>query len=137
MRLIADWYADHPSSPQTATFKSHDEIPEGSFLRHMPRFQRDTFEHNMKLAEALGKVADRKGCTKAQLALAWVKAHSGKDGCPIIIPIPGATTEERIVENTKDVTLNEEEMAELNETIKSHPIKGDRYGGPAAAFMNG
>lgn len=123
--------------PQTATFKSVDEIPEGNFLRHMPRYQKDTFEHNVKFAEAIGKVADKKGCSKAQLALAWVKAHSGKDGCPIIIPIPGATTEERIMDNMKDVTLSEEEMAEINEIIKAHPIKGERYGGPQAALMNG
>lgn len=65
----------------------------------------------------LQKVAEKKGCSPAQLALAWVKQLSGKPGLPQIIFIPGATTEKRIVENMQEVALTEEEFEEIDRII--------------------
>ena len=56
-----------------------------------------------------------------------MKAQSGKPGMPTIIPIPGATTEERIRENMVDVDLSESELKEIDELIKGVTIVGDRY----------
>jgi len=103
----------------------------------MPRFQPGAFESNLKLVHGVEEVAARKGCTPGQIAIAWVKAHSGKDGLPTIIPIPGATTEERIEENMKDVELSEEDTKQLDEVVKSCTVQGDRYGGPLAKLMWG
>jgi pyridoxine 4-dehydrogenase len=105
---------------------------------HMPQFaDRANFEHNLKLAHAVADIAGKKGVTKAQIAMAWVKAQSGRNGMPVIIPIPGATTEERIAENMADVTLSEQDLEEIAKIQKENPILGDRYGGPFAQLMNG
>lgn len=91
----------------------------------------------MKLVKGVEQVASEKSCTPGQIAIAWVKKHSGKDGLPIIIPIPGATTSERIEENMKDVDLSDKDMKKLDEIIKSCTVQGDRYGGPLAKLMWG
>lgn len=103
----------------------------------MPRFQPGAFENNLKLVKEVEKVASKKGCTPGQVALAWVKAHSGKNGMPVIIPIPGATTDARIEENMKDVALMEEDLKELDDIVKRCTVQGDRYGGPLAKLMWG
>jgi len=72
-----------------------------------------------------------------QIAIAWIKAQSGKNGNPVMIPIPGATTEERIKENMKAVELSEEDMVEIQSILNRVIITGDRYGGPGAYLVNG
>ncbi|KAB8338967.1 hypothetical protein FH972_021907 [Carpinus fangiana] len=95
--------------------------------RHLPRFQKDNFDNNMKLVGEVEQVAKRKGCTVGNVAIAWVKAQSGKNGLPEIIPIPGATTKDRVTENNTDVRLNNDDLKELDEALKRCEIKGDRY----------
>ncbi|KZF22272.1 Aldo/keto reductase [Xylona heveae TC161] len=111
----------------TGQIKSIDDIPEGDFRRHMPRFQPDVFSKNLDLVAELQKFAQAKGCTPAQLALAWVKSFSGKPGRPTVIPIPGATTEERVLENMVDVTLTDRELEEIEKILKKLPVAGGRY----------
>jgi aryl-alcohol dehydrogenase-like predicted oxidoreductase len=82
----------------TGRFKSPDDIPADDWRRNHPRFTGDNFHHNLRLAEAVHDLAAAKGCTAAQLALAWVLAQ-GED----IIPIPG----------TKHVALLEENLGAL------------------------
>ena len=96
-------------------------------LVHMPRFQPPYFEENLKLAKEIEKMAEAKGCTPGQIAIAWVKSFSGKKGMPIIIPIPGATSTERMLENTKDVTLSDKDMKDLGEILQRCEVKGGRY----------
>jgi len=105
--------------------------------RHFPRFQPGFFEENIKLVEHVEAIAKRKNITPAQIALAWIRTMSGRNGLPRIIPIPGATTEARTVENSKELYLTEEEMKDLEEILSKFEVKGDRYGGPGAQFMNG
>ena len=121
----------------TGDIKKPEDIPEGDFRKHMPRFQPDVFNQNLELVTELEKLAGRKGCTPAQLGLAWVQQCSRKIGLPIIIPIPGATTEERVTENMKDVTLTDGELSEIDAILEKAPVIGGRYGGPQAALMNG
>ncbi len=122
----------------TGQIKSIDDIPEGDFRRHLPRFQPDVFEKNLELVTQLEKIAEKKGCKPSQLAMAWVKSFSGKPGMPTMIPIPGATTEERVVENSKDVVLGKEDLEAIDEILRNAVVAGDRYPeGPLKALMNG
>ncbi|KAF2145554.1 uncharacterized protein K452DRAFT_264676 [Aplosporella prunicola CBS 121167] len=121
----------------TGQIRKLEDIPEGDFRRLTPRFQPDCFDENLKLADEVAAIAQRKGCTTAQVALAWVRKHSRRDGLPAIIPIPGATTEERVVENLTEVDLSEEDMAALGEILKRVTVKGDRYHKEGMAHVNG
>ncbi|OCK83282.1 Aldo/keto reductase [Lepidopterella palustris CBS 459.81] len=116
----------------TGQIKSYNDIPEDSMLRHYPRFQPDVFDENLKLVREVEQVASQKGCTPAQIALAWIRAHSGRDGLPVIIPIPGATTEERVSENMAQVTLSQKELAAIDDILQKTTITGMRY--PEAAM---
>lgn len=91
----------------------------------------------MKLVHEVEKIAKKKGCTVGQVAIAWVKVQSGRDGLPTIIPIPGATTEGRVIENNKDVELSAGDMKELEDILKRCVVKGARYGPAFAALENG
>ena len=112
----------------TGEIKSFDDLPEGDFRRLAPRFQPDVFDKNLELVDELKKLAGKKGCTPAQLALAWVKAYSGKPGLPVIVPIPGATTEARVKENMAETAgLDEGDLAEIGKILKEATIVGHRY----------
>jgi pyridoxine 4-dehydrogenase len=117
--------------------KSAADIPEGDFRRTIPRFFEENFSKNLKLVKELQKLVQKRGgITPAQLAISWVRSLSEKNGNPIIIPIPGATKEERIFENAKEVTLSPEELQEIDAILESFKVEGDRYSGPLAALMN-
>lgn len=103
-------------------------------LRHMPRFQPDVFDENLKLVHAVDEIAQKKGVTPAQIALGWILYQSGKEGMPTIIPIPGATTSERVQENSKPTQLEEADFKELAEILKNFPIVGERYSKEAMAL---
>jgi len=115
--------------------KSLEDIPEGDMRRHMPRFQPGIFDKNLELVKELQKVAKQRGCTPAQLAISWTKHCT--DGNPIVIPIPGATTEERVMENAKEVTLGGDDLAEINSILSEFKVIGGRYGGALVALMEG
>src|SRR5205085_1445317 len=68
----------------TGQFQKPEDLPENDRRRMFPRFQDENFQRNLRLVERVQEIAARKGCTPAQLALAWVLAQ-GKD----IVPIPG------------------------------------------------
>lgn len=111
----------------TGQIKSPKDIPEGDFRRTLPRFQSENFDHNLKLVEEVKELAKKKGCTPAQLAINWVRCLSQRDGLPVIIPIPGARTAERVRENSVLVDLSDEEMAEIRSIVSKYEIKGGRY----------
>lgn len=123
---------DNADFRQTGQIKSYDDIPDDSLIKQYPRFQPDVFEENMKLVREVEKLASEKGCTPAQIALGWIVAQSGKNGLPQIVPIPGATTEERIAENMGPAQLSTEDVQTLNGILKALPVQGDRY--PAAGM---
>lgn len=111
----------------TGSFKSLDDLPEGDIRRRFPRFHADNFEHNVTLANRVIEMADKKGVTPGQFALAWVRALSKRPGMPTIIPIPGATTADRVNENSKLVELTDEEMSVVDEILDKMEVKGTRY----------
>ncbi|KAK4986313.1 hypothetical protein LTR66_007905 [Elasticomyces elasticus] len=111
----------------TGQIKSFEDLPEDDFRRALPRFQPDVFDKNLELVKELQNVADKKGCTSGQVSIAWVKAQSEKPGMPTIIPIPGATTEERVKENMVDVELSNNDLLEIDEILKRCAVIGGRY----------
>ncbi|MFF8590436.1 aldo/keto reductase [Streptomyces sp. NPDC015220] len=94
------------------------------FRAHSPRFQGDNLQHNLDLVDALRKVADGKGVTVAQTAIAWVLSR-GED----IVPLIGARTRERLTEalGALDVTLDEADLAAIEEAVPAHAAAGERY----------
>ncbi|KAI0913190.1 aldo/keto reductase [Ustulina deusta] len=112
----------------TGQIKTYDDIPEDSHLRHVPRFQPGgNFENNIKLVHQVDELAKKKGCSSAQLAINWVRALNGRPGMPTIIPIPGATTAERVRENSQVVELTDEEMAAIDKILAGFKPVGRRY----------
>jgi len=105
--------------------------------RHFPRFQPEYLDENLKLCKAVEVIAKRNNITLAQVALAWIRGMSRRNGLPEIIPIPGSTTEARVLENSQDVRLTEEDMKDLDDIVSKFEVKGARYGGYGGAYMNG
>lgn len=95
-----------------------------------PRFQTGNFEKNLEIVHLVEAVANKKGCTTSQVALAWVRAHSGVSGMPKILPIPGTTHQQRLAENMAPVSLTAYELKELDNIVKNASVAGTRY--PAA-----
>jgi aryl-alcohol dehydrogenase-like predicted oxidoreductase len=91
---------------------------------HQPRFSGDNLEHNLALVEALRRIAGEKGCTVAQLAIAWVAAQ-GDD----IVPLIGARSRERLAEALPalDVHLTDADRAEIEKAVPAGSALGDRY----------
>ena len=108
----------------TGQIKSPDDFEEGDFRRMAPRFQGENFQKNLKLVDALGEIADKKGCTKGQLTLAWLMAQ-GDD----IIPIPGTKKIKYLEENlgALKVKLTKEEDQEIRKAVEGAEVHGARY----------
>ncbi|KAF7884330.1 uncharacterized protein EAF02_004666 [Botrytis sinoallii] len=121
----------------TGAIQKPEDIPEGDIRRTFPRFQKEHFENNKKLLDAVTKIAGQKNCTPAQIAINWLTAISKEDGNPEIIPIPGATTVDRIAENSKAVSLNADDLAELDLITKQFPVSGGRYPEHSSAHLEG
>jgi pyridoxine 4-dehydrogenase len=121
----------------TGQIKSFEDIPDEDIRRILPRFQPENFEKNMRLVRELEKIAAKKKCTSAQLALGWVRSLSKREGLPEVIPIPGATTVERVMENSIEVELTEEETKEIDSVLASCEVIGDRYHSFGMKLVNG
>jgi len=111
----------------TGQIKSLDDLPEGDLRRSFPRFQPENFDTNIRLVAQVEELAKKKGCTPAQLAINWVRAIGRRPGMPTIIPIPGATTADRVNENSAVIELTDAEMEEIDKTLAKFEIKGGRY----------
>jgi pyridoxine 4-dehydrogenase len=121
----------------TGQIKSFEDISDKDIRKILPRFQPENFENNMKLVKELEKIATKKNCTPAQLALGWVRSLSKREGMPEIIPIPGATTVERVMENSVEVDLTKEEMKEIDSVLANCEVIGDRYHSFGMKLVNG
>lgn len=111
----------------TAQISSVKDIAPDDRRHWLPRFAPDAVPKNAQMGQELQKLANEKGCTPAQVALAWVRSLSGKNGYGVIIPIPGSTTEERVMENSKEIMLNEHDLKEIEGIMQKHEVVGDRY----------
>jgi aryl-alcohol dehydrogenase-like predicted oxidoreductase len=105
----------------TGTLRSIDDLDETDFRRYQPRFQGDNLAANVAIVEVVDQLAQAKGCTPGQIALAFVHA-AGRD----VAPIPGTKRRTYLEENVAalDVELTEEDLAVLDRVA---PAQGDRY----------
>jgi len=108
----------------TGQFNSPDDFPEGDFRKNHPRFQGENFQRNLDLVREVEKMAEEKGCTTAQLALAWVLAQ-GED----IVPIPGTKHVKYLDQNigALDVKLTDSDLERLDAILPPGAAAGERY----------
>ncbi|MBI2995027.1 MAG: aldo/keto reductase [Gammaproteobacteria bacterium] len=108
----------------TGKLRDAAQLGEQDLRRTMPRFQGDHFTKNLALLEGLAALAKEKGCTMAQLALAWVLAQ-GED----ILPIPGTKRVKYMLENAAavDVSLSTADLAKLDDLVNPTTVTGARY----------
>jgi len=101
-----------------------DRPAEGDFRAALPRFSGENLEANRALARGVASMAESKGCSAAQLALAWLLAQ-GDD----IVPIPGTKRVRWLEDNVAaaHVDLTEAETQQLREQVSSSPVVGERY----------
>ena len=110
-----------------------EKAGKGDFRAFSPRFQGENVDKNLALVEALRKVADAKGATVAQIAIAWVAAQ-GKD----IVPLVGARTRERLRESlgALELTLTPKDLADIEAAIPRGAASGERYPAQAMAHLD-
>jgi aryl-alcohol dehydrogenase-like predicted oxidoreductase len=109
--------------------RSIDDLEPDDFRRHNPRFQGENFQKNLELVDRVREIAEGKGVTATQLALAWVMAQSGRAGNPAVVPIPGTKRVRYLEENAAaaDVELTDEDLRRLDEAAPRGATAGDRY----------
>ncbi len=108
----------------TGQFKSPEDIPDGDFRRFNPRFQGDNFYKNLDLVRHIEALAQAKGATPAQIALAWVMAQ-GED----VVPIFGTKTRPRLEENLHalNIALTPAELEQIDRVLPKGSTAGTRY----------
>ena len=112
-------------------FSSPDEISDDDFRHNNPRFQGENWERNQRIVAKVEEIAEEKGITPAQLALAWVLAQ-GDD----IVPIPGTKRRKYLEENAKaaEIELTDEDLARIDEQLPE--VSGERYDEVGMASVN-
>lgn len=116
----------------TGQVKRAEEYGLDDVRRNHPRFQGDNFDRNLRIVQTVRRLADHKGCTAAQLALAWL-LHQGED----VVPIPGTKRRTYLRENVSavNVQLTAEDCAELARELPAGAA-GDRYPSQAMALLD-
>jgi len=117
----------------TGRFKRFEDLPADDFRRRQPRFQGENFQKNLDLVRHVEKAASRKGCTPAQLALAWL-LHQGED----VVPIPGTTRVENLEDNVGalGVTLTQRDLERIDAVFPKGAAAGERYMEGGMATVN-
>jgi aryl-alcohol dehydrogenase-like predicted oxidoreductase len=117
----------------TGAITQATQLGEGDFRKSSPRFSPEAIDKNLAFVDLLKRVADEKGATPAQIALAWLLARR-----PYIVPIPGTTKLRRLKENigAASLQLSADELCEIDEGASQIRPEGDRYA-PAQAAMVG
>jgi len=113
----------------TGAIRSPDDFDADDYRRTSPRFQGDNFARNLALVEQVRVLAEDKGVTPGQLALAWVLAQG-----PDLVPIPGTRQLARLQENLAalDVVLSADDLARIDAIFPPNAAAGERY--PAASI---
>jgi aryl-alcohol dehydrogenase-like predicted oxidoreductase len=116
----------------TGSITSPEDLDEGDWRRDNPRFQGENFQKNLELVDGVRAMAEDKGVTPAQLALAWVLRHDG------VVPIPGTTKPQRVEENAGalEVELTDDDLARLDEIAPQGAARGERYGEAGMQTVN-
>jgi aryl-alcohol dehydrogenase-like predicted oxidoreductase len=117
----------------TGRFKSPEDIPADDWRHRHPRFQGENFQKNLDLVSRVEAIARKKGCTPAQLALAWVLAQGDT-----IVPIPGTKRRTYLEENAgaTNVHLTREDLLAIAEAAPAGRASGARYTDEAMRNVN-
>jgi aryl-alcohol dehydrogenase-like predicted oxidoreductase len=117
----------------TGQIRRIEDLAEDDYRRHSPRFQGENFQKNLDLVTEIEKMAQEKGCTPAQLALAWLLAQ-GED----IVPIPGTKKRSRLEENVGalEVQITAEDRARIDAILPPGAAAGTRYAAPQMQALN-
>ncbi|WP_367040105.1 aldo/keto reductase [Streptomyces sp. Je 1-332] len=117
----------------TGRYTSVAGLQEGDMRRSQPRFADGNLERNLPIVTALNKLAEEKGVTAGQLALAWVQ-HRGDD----VVPIPGTRREKYLTENlgALAVELSAEELAAIDAAAPAGAVAGTRYDENSLGFVD-
>jgi len=117
----------------TGAIASTDALAADDYRRNSPRFQDQHIEANRRLVDAVAALAQQRGCTPAQLALAWL-LHQGED----IVPIPGTRKTSRLDENVAAtrIVLSRTELQSIAGVLASHAVSGTRYPAAGMAIVN-
>ncbi|MGH7530240.1 MAG: aldo/keto reductase [Gemmatimonadales bacterium] len=110
-----------------------EDLPEGDWRRHHPRFQGENFQHNLALVQRVEEIARATGCTPAQLALAWLRARG-----PDIVPIPGTKRRAYLDDNAGalSVRLGDADVARLEGAVPKGAAAGARYNAGGMSRVN-
>jgi len=116
----------------SGTVRTLEGLPANDFRRRLPRFQEGNLGENLGLVDRLGTIAREKGCTPAQLALAWLLAQ-GDD----IVPIPGTKRRKFLEENAAatEVSLSASDLERIGAAIPKGSVAGDRYSPESFALI--
>ncbi|KAL5326529.1 hypothetical protein ACEPPN_004215 [Leptodophora sp. 'Broadleaf-Isolate-01'] len=103
-------------------YKSPEDFAPDDFRRTVPKFQGENFYKNKAIVDEIKKLANKKGCTVAQVALAWVAAQG-------LIAIPGTTKAGRLEENwgSRSILLTDDEKAEMRKIVDDAKPTGERF----------
>jgi aryl-alcohol dehydrogenase-like predicted oxidoreductase len=117
----------------TGHIRTVDDLEPGDFRRTSPRFQGENFQKNLVLVDRVTAMARQKGCTPAQLALAWLLAQGEE-----IVPIPGTKTRPRLEENAGavQVRLSPEDIQAIDRIASPGVAAGDRYAAEGMRTVN-
>jgi aryl-alcohol dehydrogenase-like predicted oxidoreductase len=117
----------------TGAFQGTSDLDKTDWRRTNPRFSDENFEQNRRLVEAVKEIAESRGCTPAQLALAWL-LHQGEG----IVPIPGTRRTSRLDENAAatHIELTSTELQKIDAVLMNTPVVGARYPAGSMASVN-
>lgn len=117
----------------TGQIKNFEDFEANDYRRFSPRFQGENFQKNLELVKKIEQLANKKGCTASQLALAWVMAQG-----EYIFPIPGTKQIKYLEENigALNVHLSTEELEEINAIAPKNIAAGLRYPEATMASVN-
>ncbi len=118
----------------TGAIQRPEDLADDDFRRANPRFQGENFARNLELVKTVQGLAQQKGVTPAQLALAWVLAQGEH-----IVPIPGTKRRRYLEENVAadDITLTAAELQVIDRVFSSGAVAGERYTPDSMTYLNG
>ncbi|MDW6024548.1 aldo/keto reductase [Mesorhizobium sp. BAC0120] len=118
----------------TGAIRKPEALSADDWRRGLPRFQPEAMQANAMLLDMLERIAEERGVTPAQLALAWVLAQGD-----FIVPIPGARKIRHLEENTAagQIVLTAGEIAAIGDALSPERVTGDRYNERELALVNG
>jgi len=116
----------------TGAIKSIDDFAPDDFRRRIPRFLPENFHTNLELVEKIKKLAEKKGCTPGQFALAWVSHKPG------VVSIPGTTRIANLEENIAAyaIRITDEEEKEIRKILEGITVIGTRYPATSLSGLN-